>query len=289
MKYKNLVISGGGIKGFYFLGALKYLYNNNMLNLNRVLGVSIGAVISYLLIIGYDINFLINLFNKININKYIPEINIDNILDEYYFLDNTKFDKIIIFLTKKKNINLNITMLELYQKTNIEFIIGSSNISNYIYEYISYKNYPDLEILTALKMSYSIPLLFKPIIYNNQYYVDGALLNNFPIKYFKNDIKNTIGISLFPKKEIIKDLSSFIKNIMKSFTSSIYINYYPENTILINTKENFSILDLVNTYKVAQIREQMVNIGYEQTKQFFNNKYNFIKNIVLDIVNNIHE
>lgn len=289
MKYKNLIISGGGLKGFYFLGSLKYLFDNNLLDIKKILGVSIGAVISYLLIIGYDINFLIILFNKINIDKYIPEINIDNILDEYYFLDNSKFDKIIIFLTKKKNINTSITLLELYQKTNIDFIIGSSNISNYIYEYISYKNYPDLEILTALKMSYSIPLLFKPVLYNNQYYVDGALLNNFPIKYFKNDIKNTIGISLFPKKENITDLSSFLKNMMKSFTASKYINQYPENTILINTTENFSILDLVNTYKVAQIREQMVNIGYKQTKLFFNNKYNFIKNIVLDIVNNIHE
>jgi NTE family protein len=289
MKYKNLIISSGSIKGFYFLGALKYLYEKNLLDIKKILGVSIGSVISYLLIIGYDINFLIDVFEKMNIQKYMPEINIDTILEEYYFFDNSKFDKIIIFFTKKKNLNLNITLLELYKKTNIEFILGSSNISKNTYEYISYKNYPDLSVLTALKMSYAIPLIFKPIIYNDQYYVDGALKNSFPIKYFKNDIKNTIGIQLLLENEQITDISSYLKNIMKSCINNKSINHYPNNSILIEDIFNISFFDLINTDKVANIRKNMINKGYEQAQIFFDNKYNFIKNIVLDIINNINE
>jgi NTE family protein len=287
MKYKNIVISGGGLNGFYFLGSLKYLFKYDKINLQRILGVSIGAVLSYLLVIGYDIDFLIKLFIKININKLIPEINIDTFLDEYYFLDNIKFDKLLIFLTKKKGIDPNINLLELYQQKNIELIIGTANLSKYRYEYISYLSHPTLSALIALKMSYSIPLLFKPIIYNNMYYVDGALINYFPIKYFNKDIKNTLGITLFPKYEEINNLLSYLKHMIKPFATSKYIYNYPNNTILINTNDTFSIFDLINTDRIDNLKKNMIIIGYNETKKFFNNKYNFIKNIILDIINNI--
>jgi NTE family protein len=287
MKYKNIVISGGGLNGFYFLGSLKYLFKYDKIYLQRILGVSIGAVLSYLLVIGYDIDFLIKLFIKININKLIPEINIDTFLDEYYFLDNIKFDKLLIFLTKKKGIDPNINLLELYQQKNIELIIGTANLSKYRYEYISYLSHPTLSALIALKMSYSIPLLFKPIIYNNMYYVDGALINYFPIKYFNKDIKNTLGITLFPKYEEINNLLSYLKHMIKPFATSKYIYNYPNNTILINTNDTFSIFDLINTDRIDNLKKNMIIIGYNETKKFFNNKYNFIKNIILDIINNI--
>lgn len=287
MKYTNLVISGGGLNGYYFLGSLKYLYENNLLNIKTIFGVSIGAVICFLLVIGYDINFLCSLFSKINIQKYIPEINVDNILDEYYFFDNNKFDKIIEYLTKKKNLSTNITLQELYNLTNIELIIGTSNISNSKYECISHTNYPTLHVLTALKMSYAIPIIFKPIIHNNMYYVDGALMNNFPIKYFKKDIKNTIGITILNNNIQITDIMSYFKYITKAITSSKHNHNFPNNTIFIQPTIHFGFFDVVSLNNLEQKRIEMIDSGYKCAKIFFDNKYNFIKNILLDIIDNI--
>jgi predicted acylesterase/phospholipase RssA len=287
MKYTNLVISGGGLNGFYFLGALKYLYNNNLLDIKKILGVSIGSVFAYLLIIGYDIDFIVNVFIKITLEKYIPEINLDLILDEYYICDNTKFNKIIEYLTKKKNINLNITLLELYQKTKINFIIGTVNISKHIYEYISHDNYPNLNVLTAVKMSYAIPLIFKPVIHNNMFYVDGGILNNFPIKYFKNDIKNTIGISVATIEDNIYDIFSYLKNVMKTMLCVKYKEPFLNHIIQINPTIQITFYDIFTMNNLTNIRQDMVNDGYNTAEHFFQNKYNFIKNIVLDIIDKI--
>ena len=57
MPLKNLVISGGGINGLGFIGIIKYLSENNLLNnIQHYVGTSAGAIIGYLLSIGY--NFL---------------------------------------------------------------------------------------------------------------------------------------------------------------------------------------------------------------------------------------
>jgi predicted acylesterase/phospholipase RssA len=287
MKYTNLVIGGGGLNGYYFLGTLKYLYENNLLDIKKILGVSIGSVIAYLLIIGYDIQFLIDILLKINIQKYVPEINLDTILDEYYLFDNTKFNKFIEYLTKKKNIDINITLSELYQKTKIDFIIGTVNISDHIYEYVSHTTYPNLNVLTALKMSYAIPLLFKPVIHNNMFYIDGAVMNNFPIKYFKKDIKNTIGISITTKENNIYDIFSYFKNVMKTITHSKYQKQFSNNIILIYPIIDLSLYDVISVDNLINIRQNMIDIGYKTGQDFFKNKYDFIKNIVLDIIDKI--
>ncbi len=54
MKYhygiKNLVFSGGGVLGISYIGALKYLYENNHLkDLKRVAGTSAGAITACIL------------------------------------------------------------------------------------------------------------------------------------------------------------------------------------------------------------------------------------------------
>ena len=43
----------------------------------------------------------------------------------------------------------------------------------------------------------SIPLCFKAITYNDNLYIDGAFSDNFPTTdYFKDDIENTLGVTI---------------------------------------------------------------------------------------------
>src|SRR3990170_8230654 len=52
--YNTLVLSGGSIKGCCLLGALQYFYDKGQLsNITKYVGTSIGAIICYLLAIGY--------------------------------------------------------------------------------------------------------------------------------------------------------------------------------------------------------------------------------------------
>ena len=49
-----------------------------------------------------------------------------------------------------------------------------------------------MDVLLAIRMSFSIPFVFTPVKYNNNFYVDGSVLNDFPIDLCDKD--NFIGI-----------------------------------------------------------------------------------------------
>jgi NTE family protein len=283
MKYENLVISGGGLKGYYFLGAIKYLIKNDLLDIKKILGVSIGSIIGYLLIIGYNINEIITIFLKIKLDKYIPELVLDKIYYEYYFLDNSKILQIITYLSKKKNIDLNITMLELYNIKKIEFIISTCNLTKQIYELITYKTHPDIPVMIALQMSCALPLIFKPIYYNNNIYVDGGLYNNYPINYFKKEIKKTIGITINYDNDF-NNIFGFITSMLNFISIKSNLKYkYNLNSIYIKPCENFNILDFEN---IINYRKDMVFSGYLSAKKYCT-KIDFIEKIILDIINKI--
>ena len=128
-------------------------------------------------------------------------------------------------------------------------------------------------------MSCSIPILFSPILYNNFYYVDGALLEPFPYYYHKNTKK--IGLWLFDKCEInfIKhSYSNFISDISNSFKyvldllRILYTNYMkkyykkiPNNVIYIDYDINLNIESFdVN----INDKLKMYNIGIDKTNIF---------------------
>ena len=41
-----------------------------------------------------------------------------------------------------------------------------------------------------------LPLLFKPMEYDNKCWIDGGVINNFPIDYCNDQINNTLGIAI---------------------------------------------------------------------------------------------
>ena len=49
------------------------------------------------------------------------------------------------------------------------------------YEQLNYKTYPELKVISAICMSSSFPLVFTPIFYQDKCFVDGGLINNYPL------------------------------------------------------------------------------------------------------------
>jgi NTE family protein len=54
------------------------------------------------------------------------------------------------------------------------------------------------DLITAIIASASIPVLFKPVIINKIYYVDGGVVDNLPIKPIENKCKKIIGSFVNP-------------------------------------------------------------------------------------------
>ena len=76
--------------------------------------------------------------------------------------------KIIRIITNRKLGKPFLTLKELYEYNKINFIISAVNISKQKQVYFNHETHPDLEVSKAIRMSSSIPILFKPFKYETK-------------------------------------------------------------------------------------------------------------------------
>src|SRR5688572_19788308 len=70
-RYRNLVMEGGGVKGFAYAGALQVLDSMGILNdIQRVAGTSVGAIQGALLAVGYTSDEIIGLTAHIPLKRF---------------------------------------------------------------------------------------------------------------------------------------------------------------------------------------------------------------------------
>jgi NTE family protein len=296
MTIKNLILSGGGSKGFCFVGAIEVLYNNSLLNdIDCYIGTSIGSFIVSLLCLGYTPDELSCLILNFNFKKLEPNIDVENIFNLLGLDCGSKFTIFIKKCIKMKSNNENITFKELYELTKKKLIISATCLTDNTIHYFDYKNNPDLPIWLAIRMSTCVPFIFEPVKYNDKLYVDGGILDNFPIQLV-NSINQSIGITVIDKElnnnNKINDIIDYVKtlfNCMFSGNHEIKIKKYINNIITINTSNyNFLKFDIT-----SDDIHNMYNIGKICADNFLSN-YKFCdNNTVLDdhslneILNNI--
>ena len=223
MNIKHLVIGGGGPAGVLMYGALKHLNNNNIWNLQNIQSIystSIGSMLATILLLNLEWNliddYLINRpWDKL-FDKYSN--NILNINNNIGFVNSDIFYEILDPLFKCANIDKNITLLEFYNLNKVNLNIFTTNINNIelISTQLNYKTYPDLNLITAISMSSSFPILFTPIFYQDKCFIDGGMINNYPVK------------------NCIKDNNCDEKEIL-SFCTNGLLNY---NNIILNNKDS---------------------------------------------------
>jgi NTE family protein len=267
---ENIVFSGGSIRGLCFIGTIRYLQELNIIdNIKNYAGSSIGAIVSFLLILGYTHDDLYNLFMCINLDKFsnIKSENIFSFFDNYGIDNGDKMVKTLRVFLKKKLKCDDITFEDFYEKTQKNITITGSCLNNMKVEYFNKKTYPNMSVITALRISISMPILYTPVIFNEKYYVDGALTENYAIDLFENNNKKTIGFVLTSNEIFNNTIDSVEKYFMSIiWTSTAHqlknkIEKYKDITIEINC--NIDSLDFtINKEK----RIEVINDGYNISK-----------------------
>ena len=232
---------------FYLVGSIKYLIEINVLqNIKEYIGVSAGSILAFLFLIGYTTNDLNNFFLEFNFEKLIAP-NLDTFFDTKG-LDNGDNKKIALEqFMKKKGINPNITFLELYQLTNKKLSVIVSNISKNQIEIINHETYPDMLITKGLIMSSALPILFEPVIYNNDHFVDGGVYDNYPIDLFNDD--EILGINMTVDVSDLDFNTEFFNYIIKllmlswHYKDNIKSKTYISKTIEIITNNTQELID----------------------------------------------
>ena len=272
MVLKNLVISGGGINGIGFIGIIRFLSENNLLkNISHYVGTSAGSIIGYLLSIGYNYMEILEFCKYFNFSK-IVNVDLDNFLEKYGFADSSKLYYILKRLTEAKNLNHNITFKQHNEITNKKLTIFGTCLNDYKSHFFNFEETPDMEILTAIRISSTIPLIFIPSVYENKLWLDGGMTENYPISFCDNEMENTLGICV--NDECLencnidnpKDLPEYLTQIFKCFIFSESLKNiikYEKNTI----KYSYS-MGIFSDFQIdKQTIENMIESGYEQAKK----------------------
>jgi hypothetical protein len=77
--------------------------------------------------------------------------------------------------------HMEMTFRELYERTRVSMTFITYNVSKTRKEYVNYKTYPNLPVWKGVLMTSSMPLVFPPVEYQGQLYVDGGMVDNVPL------------------------------------------------------------------------------------------------------------
>jgi len=189
-----IVIGPGGVKGLKVLGFLSPIEDFGLLNyVDTYCGVSIGAIISLLIISGYQIREIIGEAATLDIFKEIECFNFQSMLDNRGIMSNEPVRKRLIQLIINKFGNIP-SLHNLYMRTGKAFIAVTLNATDEECVMMNPFTHPDVSCVDATMFSMNIPFVFYQLIYHGKTYVDGALANPYPVDYFDDGNTNILGI-----------------------------------------------------------------------------------------------
>lgn len=169
----GIVLSGGGIRGIAHLGVLKAFINAGI-TFSHITGTSAGSIVGAFYAAGIDPEETLNIFLKTKLLRFLrPTLGLGLINFEHtadLLKSYLPFDNI--------------------EDLRIPLTIAATNFSEG--KLVYFNKGP---LIRAIQASSCIPGIFRPIIINDKMYVDGAVLNNFPIEPLLEDCDFIIGSS----------------------------------------------------------------------------------------------
>ena len=269
-EYNTLILSGGGIKGFGMIGTLQYLKNEDKLkDIKKIIGTSIGSIIGYLIILGFEPTEIIIQCIQNNYFQTMEQFQIVRGVRGKGFLDFKVFETILNDFTFQKLEKIP-TFQELYDYNPIHFQIVTYNYSKNREEILSNETTPNLSLLDALRMTSNIPFIFGHFQYKNDYYFDGFITSNFPIHLIKKEEDISLGICClknnWKEDKEVKPLKVIWNLFILPFFKIQYLKNEPFLSycdIISLSFDESSVLDLRITNKEIL---DMFSIGYSKIK-----------------------
>lgn len=226
----GLSLSGGGIKGFSHIGAIKALEEANI-KFDYISGTSSGSIVAALYACSYTTEEIYNIFKKyVNEIKYIDLINIKKFFKNLITFkgiqidglnSGTKIKKLVTKVCMQKGItNINqVKMPLVIPAVNLrteELYVFSNNILENRNSNIKYIN--NIDLGTAVQASCSYPGVFSPCRYKQDLLVDGGIAENIPWRETKRAGADKVLSIVFTDKTQKKCCDNIFEVINKSFS-----------------------------------------------------------------------
>lgn len=273
----GLVLSGGGAKGVAHVGVLKMLEEYNI-HIDYITGTSFGSIVGALYAVGYTADEIEEIIFNIDWDSFKND---KQARKHTSFKSKTKKEKYILNLEMDENYNLKLPKgvltgeafyLELkslfmrvegiddFDELKIPFRAVSTNI-NTGERYVVGEG----DLAKAVFMSMAIPTILDPVEDNGEYYVDGGLVENLPVReVIEMGADIVIAVDISADSNMIKDNSNVFEVLEKMTT-------YKSDTQFEKAKELADILIVpdVKDHSIADFTglENLVKKGVDETKQ----------------------
>jgi len=197
----TLILSGGGPSGIAYSGVFQALLDHGILDkkltgIKDIVTTSVGILFSYCLllqinsVVAYEVTTRFDIGSMINTD----DISIDALLVDSGLFETTGIRDIFQSLTKNVLHCDDITLQELYEKTQIKLSVKVFNLTDKVHQFMSHETDPDISILTLAQITTAIPFFFKNIAYKGKRYCDGGFREGYPRGYCPSE--NYLGISI---------------------------------------------------------------------------------------------
>jgi len=239
----GLVLSGGAARGFAHVGVIKAL-NEYGIYPDVVSGVSAGAIAGVLYCDGYEPHEMLEIIKDRSLFRYISLA-----IPKNGLLSMDNMQKVLDEALRAKR----------FEDMKIPFYCNATNLNKGTAEYF-HKG----ELLQKVMASATIPMLFKPVMMNGYTYVDGGVMDNFPVKPIWEKVDKIIGVHVNPTGEV-KEAKGLIKIAERSFHLSVnsHIDQMADSCDMFIQPENLKKFGLLSVSDGKKIYE----VGYEKAME----------------------
>lgn len=283
--FTSMVVAGGAMKSMCAIGCVRYLEEVDKLShIRNFLGSSAGSVVCLFLALGYS---------SIEIQKFVfentnnPDVALVDINEAFHLIDSLGLNKgksIDVFVSKMLNEKIgleDLTFLDLAKHTGKNLIVCVTNLTKNCSEYWSVDTVPNMSVVKAIRASCSIPFVFTPVMYNNCIYVDGGVLDNFPVCYFDDSsFGDVIGLNILTnihnehtnksnKHVSFIDYTIMVSNTIINKLTSVNTKFNDKIhivTVIINEHMWFSFERMMIDFP-SEVLEKYIHEGYSRTKE----------------------
>ena len=211
----GLVLGGGAARGIAHIGVLKALEEYNI-PVDAVGGTSMGAIVGGLWSAGYTVAEIESIFVQTDLLKYIFYFDPESEKPVYYKFNsyesmvNLDFEQNRLHLPKYTVDDrfLNYYLQKLFQPISSSigndfrqlwkpFLCAASDVNSGNVVLFTHGS-----LYESIRSSMSIPVVFKPVSYNEKILLDGGIYNNLPVKATKDsfDLDYIIAVDVSSNK-----------------------------------------------------------------------------------------
>lgn len=273
--FKNLVFEGGGVLGCAYVGVVEVLHQQDILpNIKRVGGTSAGSIVALLISLNYSSTEIMKELKELDLKKFADD-DWGLIRDTSRFFNKFGWHKgkamlewledIVNRKTGSPDTTFGQMQIDKEKKSFKDLYIIGTNTNTHFSTVFSHETHSAMRIADAIRISMSIPLFFEAVEFENDTYVDGGVLMNFPIKLF--------------------DRKSYLEDNKNGIVTKAYAEYQlesAENPFVSNTE--------TLGFRIESKTQRNILIGQPPERREIKNVYQFTKNLIgtiLDFQQNI--